>query len=179
MELWLGRVSAFDYSVLMIRFAFAAALVLLSFPAFAEDNPREGSGLPLPRFASLKSSNVFARTGPSLDYPIRWIYKREGLPVEIVQEFDVWRKIKDPAGETSWVHKILLSGSRTVMVAGKTPITAMSEAEDGRAVAKLEPGVIANVAECSDSFCKLELVPFEGWVQKKFLWGVYPSEILN
>ena len=79
-----------------MRFALLAVLLLIAAPAWAEDDPKEGSGLPLPRFASLKSDSVFARTGPSMDYPIRWIYKREGLPVEIVQEFDVWRKIKDP-----------------------------------------------------------------------------------
>ena len=148
-------------------------------PAFAENDPREGSGLPLPRFASLKSNSVFARTGPSMDYPIRWIYKREGLPVEIIQEFDVWRKIKDPSGETAWVHKILLSGQRTAIVGAKDSVMAWSNKGETHPVAKLEPNVIATVSECEKEFCKLELVPFEGWVAKKYLWGVYPSEILN
>jgi SH3-like domain-containing protein len=158
----------------------ALLCILVSFsPAFAEDDPKEGTGLPLPRFASLKSDSVFARTGPSMDYPIRWIYKREGLPVEIIQEFDVWRKIKDPSGETAWVHKILLSGQRTAIIGAKDPVTAWSKQDGTHPVAKLEPNVIAMVAECEKEFCKLELVPFEGWVAKKYLWGVYPSEILN
>jgi SH3-like domain-containing protein len=162
-------------------------LFLLSFflifscvlPAFAEDDPKAGSGLPLPRFASLKSDNVFARTGPSMDYPIRWVYKRAGLPVEIVQEFDVWRKIKDPDGGTAWVHKILLSGQRTAIITSKTPVTALSKPEGTQPVATLEPQVIARIEECDNKFCKMEVVPFKGWVEKKFLWGVYPSEILN
>lgn len=162
-----------------MRFALLAVLLLIAAPAWAEDDPKEGSGLPLPRFASLKSDSVFARTGPSMDYPIRWIYKREGLPVEIVQEFDVWRKIKDPSGETAWVHKILLSGQRTAIIGAKGPVTAWADEESKQPVAKLEPAVIAHVAECDAKFCKLELVPFTGWVEKKFLWGVYPSEILN
>lgn len=162
-----------------MRFVLLAALLLIATPVWAGDDPKEGSGLPLPRFASLKSDNVFARTGPSMDYPIRWIYKREGLPVEIVQEFDVWRKIKDPAGETSWVHKILLSGQRTALIASKSQVTAYEDTDEDHPVAKLEPGAIVNVAECDGKFCKLELVPFKGWVEKTALWGVYPSEILQ
>lgn len=154
-------------------------LLVCAIPAQAEPDPMEGSGLPVPRFASLKSDSVFARTGPSMDYPIRWVYKRSGLPVEIVQEFDVWRKIKDPAGATSWVHKILLSGQRTAVIASKTPVTAWSDEDAEQPVAKLENGVITNVESCDEKFCKLELVPFKGYVEKKFLWGVYPSENLN
>lgn len=160
-------------------FLILALLSLLSVPAFAEDDPKEGSGLPLPRFASLKSDNVFARTGPSMDYPIRWVYKKAGLPVEIIQEFDVWRKIKDPDGGTAWVHKILLSGQRTAIIASKTPVTALAEPDSTQPVASLEPKVVARIEECNTSFCKIEIVPFEGWVEKKSLWGVYPSEILN
>lgn len=164
----------------MMRLLLLLALLLVSAPSFAEDDPREGSGLPLPRFATLKSGNVFARTGPSMDYPIRWIYQREGLPVEIVQEFDVWRKIKDPDGGTAWVHKILLSGHRSAYIKGKQAVTLWSDEDgEGRPVATLEPGVIAHVAECGQSFCKLEIAPFTGWAEKKSLWGVYPPEILN
>lgn len=114
-----------------------------------------------------------------MDYPIRWIYKREGLPVEIIQEFDVWRKIKDPEGGTAWVHKILLTGRRTVILKSSEPVTAWKDDDGEGPVAKLEPKVVARIEECTEGFCKLELVPFEGWVEKKFLWGVYPNEIIN
>lgn len=162
-----------------MRIVLLLILMVLACPALAEDDPKEGSGLPLPRFASLKSDNVFVRTGPSTDYPIRWVYKREGLPVEIVQEFDVWRKIKDPDGEIGWVHKILLSGTRTAIIETKDPVMAWGDDDGTSPVAKLENRVIATVSECNEKFCKLELMPFQGWVEKKFLWGVYPSEILN
>jgi len=58
----------------------------------ANANP---SGLPIPRFVSLRSNEVNLRTGPGLTYPIDWIYKRDGMPVEVIQEFDTWRKIRD------------------------------------------------------------------------------------
>ncbi len=142
-------------------------------------DPMEGTGLPLPRFASLKSSNAFVRTGPSMDYPIKWIYKRKDLPVEIVQEYDAWRKIKDPQGETGWVHKLLLSGARTAIVESKQPVTAYKSEDREKPVAQLEPDVIAHIKECTKVMCELKFSTYEGWVEKKSLWGVYDSEVLN
>ena len=111
------------------RFWIASSLLLLAMtvasPIYAQSvdevasaaaESDKGSGLPLPRFASLKSDNVYVRMGPSMDYPIKWIYKKEGLPVEIIQEFDSWRKIKDPDGGEGWAHKILLSGKKTARI---------------------------------------------------------------
>ena len=74
------------------------------------------SGLTIPRFVSLRSNKVFVRTGPALRYPIKWIYTREGLPVEVVQEFDTWRKVRDKDGEEGWIHSSLLSGKRHAVI---------------------------------------------------------------
>ena len=88
-------------------------------PLAAQDTTQRtvgASGLPLPRYASLAASQVNVRTGPSTDHPIRWVYERSGLPVRIVEESDVWRRIEDPDGETGWAHASLLSMLRTVIV---------------------------------------------------------------
>ncbi len=77
------------------------------------------SGLPIPRFVTLASEKVFVRTGPALRYPIKWVYQRSNLPVEIVQEFDTWRKIRDMDGDDGWVHQSLLSGDRYGIVKGE------------------------------------------------------------
>lgn len=158
---------------------FILFFVLSGFSAHAEENGKDGSGLPLPRFASLKSDNVYVRAGPSMDYPIRWIYQREGLPVEIILEFDAWRKIRDPNGDIGWVHKILLSGSRTAIVQEKNAIPIFREENAQRPIAKAEAGVILHLEECGDLLCHAKVQGYEGWVEKKFLWGVYPSEKLN
>lgn len=160
----------------------AVIFILFALSPFASAwaaNPMEGSGLPVPRFASLKSDNAFVRTGPSMDYPIKWIYKRSGLPVEIVQEYDAWRKIKDPSGETGWVHKLLLSGNRTVIIESKQPVKAFVSQEQEKLVALLEPGTVNHVEECEQTMCLLKFGTYEGWAEKKFLWGVYGSEIFN
>jgi SH3-like domain-containing protein len=173
----------------MTRFlAILATLFLIStfqHVALAQDGGDEVSklnsvsGLPLPRFATLKSDNVYMRTGPSMDYPIRWIYKRDGLPVEIIQEFDAWRRIKDPEGETGWVHKILLSGKKTAMIKGKERVLAYASDELVRPIAKLEPDFIVTLEKCDKRACFATFPPYEGWIEKKSLWGVYASEIFN
>jgi len=147
-----------------------------------EPQDQQGSGLPLPRFASLKSDNVYVRTGPSMDYPIKWIYKKEGLPVEIIQEFDSWRKIKDPDGEVGWAHKILLSGKKTARInvinAGELA-TAYDDTEMERPLVKFEKGVVVTIDECQKLMCRVQFAPYKGWIEKKYLWGVYGSDIFN
>lgn len=135
--------------------------------------------LPIPRFAALKSDNVYVRTGPSMDYPIRWIYKRAGLPVEIIQEFDAWRRIKDPDGETGWVHKLLLTGRRSAIIRSNENIAAYSDNDLVSPIALLEPHLIVNIHECDFRACFASFSPYEGWIEKKFLWGVYGSEIFH
>src|SRR5262245_5050819 len=76
------------------------------------NNPRKGSGLPIPRFASLRSDEVNVRSGPGTRYPVEWVFKRKSMPVEIVAEYDIWRKIRDWQGASGWVHQSLLTGKR-------------------------------------------------------------------
>ncbi|MGD9512040.1 MAG: SH3 domain-containing protein [Geminicoccaceae bacterium] len=130
------------------------------------------SGLPLPRFASLASAEVNVRTGPTTDHPIRWLYMRRGLPVEIVEESDVWRRIVDPDGETGWVHSSLLSVQRTVIVTGSgIQDLRRSAASDGRVVARLEPGVVARLDECDGGWCRVEVGDERGWLPRETIWG--------
>jgi SH3-like domain-containing protein len=142
-----------------------------------------GTGLPLPRFASLKSNKVNARIGPGENYEVAFVYLRAGLPIEITQEFDNWRKIRDAEGSEAWVFHSLLSGRRTVIVAPwekEGEIAARAEASEGaRVVAYLKPGVVAEVTECTGSWCHLRDRRFDGWVGQDRLWGVYPSETLE
>ena len=70
------------------------------------------SGLPVPRFVSLKSDRVNVRSGPNKDQDVRWVYTRAGMPVEVTAEFENWRRIRDWEGAEGWVYHSLLSGKR-------------------------------------------------------------------
>lgn len=186
----IGRVAGiaiFGFSSAM-RFAVLALLMFFTLPAVAQEAaaPVEAvapekairtTGLPVPRFVSLKGEKAFVRTGPGLRYPIAWVFEKAGLPVEIVQEFDTWRKIKGPQGEEGWVHHTLVSGRRTVLVTGDEVETWHKEAEaDSRAVAKAEPGVIAQLIRCEAEVCELQKDNYRGWAPRNSLWGIYEGE---
>ncbi len=161
------------------RLALLFALALAS-PAAAQDTAGRAvgpSGLPLPRYASLASNDVNVRTGPSTDHPIRWAYTRTGLPVRIIEESELWRRVEDPDGETGWAHSSLLSIQRTVIVRGPgIQELRRSAAADGRVVARLEPGVIGLYDRCEGDWCRIEVADELGWLPRSAIWGVAPGE---
>lgn len=135
------------------------------------------SGLPLPRYVSLRSDTVYVRAGPGMRYPVKWVYQRRGYPLQVIQEFDTWRKVKDIEGEEGWVHQSLLSGNRFVLVQSGAPVTLYKKPDDGaRAVAQAENGVVAKLNECEDNWCNMSVSGYKGWLLKESLWGVYEHE---
>lgn len=140
------------------------------------------TGLPVPRYVSLKSDRVNLREGPSKEHRTRWVYQRAGLPVEVVAEFETWRRVRDADGSEGWVLHSLLSGRRTALVApwskdkGESFPLYRSADEDSAVLARLEPGVIANVASCANAWCRIGIGKTEGYLRQERLWGVYPNE---
>ena len=138
------------------------------------------SGLEIPRFVSLRSNKVFVRTGPALRYPIKWIYTREGMPIEIIQEFDTWRKIKDRDGEEGWIHTSLLSGKRNAVIIGEEDTYLFKKSEStSKKVAMLENDSVVHITTCNLFWCDVRVKGFSGWVERKSLWGVYETEELD
>ena len=140
----------------------------------------QSSELPLPRFASLRFNQVNLRTGPGMRYPVDWVYLKQDLPVEIVSEFEHWRKIKDFEGKSGWVHRHMLSGRRTVRTLNEG-VLRRAASEDSLALARYEKGVIGKVSVCSEkaALCQVDFQGFQGWTLKNNLWGVYPDEVLE
>ncbi len=168
------------------RAALACLVLVLAATAAAAQGVRPGtdSALPVPRFVSLKSDAVNVRRGPSRDHEVVWRYVRAGLPVEVTQEFENWRRIRDFEGAEGWVFHSLLSGVRTALVApwdksGRNYELHDAPAISARVTALVEPGVQARVAECGDSWCRLEGQGFGGWIEQGTLWGVYPDETFD
>ncbi|MEM8833114.1 MAG: SH3 domain-containing protein [Pseudomonadota bacterium] len=138
------------------------------------------SGLPIPRFISLAKNKVFMRTGPGLRYPIRWVYTKKQMPIEVIQEFDTWRKVRDVDGAEGWIHQSLLSGKRTALAQGEEGAIMLKKPESAaRPVAMIESGVILTLESCAQKWCKATVDGFKGWIEKKSLWGVYADEELD
>ena len=159
-------------------------------PAVGADVPAGStrSGLPLPRFVSLKSDRVNLRQGPGTDYPTAWVYRRAGLPLEVVQEFEGWRQVRDADGATGWVLQSFLSGRRTALVLPwelkpSVPAPQVSLRDDdsdkAKPVAIVEAGVIASIVTCNGKWCRVSVDNYRGWIEQKKLWGVYEGEAVK
>ncbi len=163
--------------------AFAVlVLAMPAVPARAAADIATGtvSGLPIPRFVSLKSDRVNVRAGPNKDQDVRWVYTRAGMPVEITAEFENWRRIRDWEGAEGWVYHSLLSGRRTAVVVPKlnAELVPLYESADTKAavVARLQSGVLGTLKYCDGSWCQFSGKGFSGFVRQDRLWGAYPNE---
>lgn len=192
------------------HFAVLALAAATLVPAAADAQTRKGSdsGLPLPRFVSLKSAKVNMRVGPGREYRVEWQFTRAGTPVEIVAEFDNWRRVRDAEGTEGWVYGALLTGRRTAVVApwlreaesgaaaegAATPVSATVAAvptvtihvRDDRsspAVARLEAGVTGMLTECNAEWCRFAPHATDGavagWLRQIEVWGAYPDETFS
>jgi SH3-like domain-containing protein len=164
------------------------AFALVSVPALALAAPTNPSGLPLPRFVTIKSKESTVRVGPGYQYDVAWKYLVGGVPVEVVQEYDVWRKIRDVDGTEGWVHQTALAGTRAGYVlrsvSGEIGLRA-SASDDGNVVAWVGPGFPVRIQACNGDWCSVSATDnpangpagtYSGWLPETDLWGVYKGE---
>jgi SH3-like domain-containing protein len=164
---------------------FAACVSCLSAitTALAKDAAPTTSGLPVPRYVSLKSDHVNVRAGPTKDNDVAWVYTRSGLPVEITAEFENWRRVRDSEGAEGWVYHSLLSGRRTAVITMKSrdDLALLYERADSTSsvTARLQAGVVAQVRQCASGWCRVAGNGFDGFIEQQRLWGVYADEKVN
>jgi len=162
--------------------SLAAALVAVPLSTAPEVSAAQSvtnpSGLPLPRFVSLRSQEVNMRTGPGVRYPVDWVYKRRNMPVEVVAEFGTWRRVRDVQGTEGWIHQSMLSNKRTLAVTGQTRTLRQHPDSKSPAIARVEPGAVGEILTCSDGsgWCQLSFGRHDGWLRRVEFWGAYPSE---
>lgn len=150
------------------------------------------TGLPIPRFVSIRSDKARMRVGPSADYPIRYVYHARGLPLEIIDEYGHWRQVRDSDGATGWMLSALISGRRTGLVApwlnaeptktGTHFIALLSRPLlSAPVLAEMQPGVRINIKSCDGKWCNIALQEQSGsgYIQQKNIFGVYPNEIIE
>lgn len=157
-----------------------AAAKPASKPAPAKPEEEKKPGLPVPRFASLRTDDVNMRAGPGFRYPIAWIYKRRELPVEIERDFEVWRLIQTPDGTRGWVHEATLTGRRTFIVQDPEVTVRAEPRDDAAAVARLKSGVIGRIRYChkDSDWCRVQVREYAGFLKRTELWGILPGEVI-
>jgi SH3-like domain-containing protein len=142
----------------------------------ARPAPPGRTGLPLPRFVTLRADEVNLRTGPGTRYPIDWVYRRRGLPVEIIDEFDTWRRIRDWQGTEGWVHQSMVQGQRGILVTGKRRTLRRRPQTDAPGVALVDAGVVGTLNRCQAEWCEVTVQSFTGWLPRAAFYGLYPDE---
>lgn len=149
--------------------------------AMPSREPGQSTGLPVPRFVSLKSGRANVRRGPGTDFPIDWVYRKSGVPLEVIAESSNWRRIRDHEGDGGWIWHTMLAGERSAVVngtaAGGEPVALLALPDvTSEIVAYAEKGLVARVTTCKAGWCHLEVRGYDGWLQQTLLWGVYPGE---
>ena len=143
------------YLIIIILFFF-------SINAFSSENTY---------FMSLKNNEVNLRHGPSFDYPIKFVYKKKHLPIIIIDKSGAWRKIKDLKNNSGWIHISQLSKNRSAINIKNNSIIYKNPTTFSRPLAKLEKGRLVLGIKCNDKWCKVKSGSYNGWVEKKILWG--------
>jgi SH3-like domain-containing protein len=125
-----------------------------------------------PYWASIEEAEARMRTGPSTEFPVKWVYKRQNLPVKVVAVHSVWRKVEDPDGDQGWMHVRLLSPKRTAVIIG-SGIGSLRESpeETARIAWRVEPGVVGRIEECDKGWCRFENAGRYGYIESDRLWG--------
>lgn len=159
-----------------IAVALCVALIL-GVTAFAGDAHAAGGSVP--RFASLRASEVNLRTGPGVRYPVEWVFVRRGLPIEITAEFDTWRKIRDWQGTEGWVHQSMLSVRRAAIILNDVRDLRRKPTADSPTIARLQPNVVGKLRKCDAAWCQIEVSGYRGWLRRDEFWGAYSNERID
>jgi SH3-like domain-containing protein len=176
-----------------IKLLLIAALICFTSLGQAWAEVGQVTGLPIPRFVSLKGSETNLRKGPNVKYPIAWVYSKKGYPMEITAEFENWRKVRDHDGTEGWVHDSVITGTRNVVTIHnhysnkpfKYPINSGEVIlfrypdEDSYPMLRAQMNVIGRIRSCDKQWCKIRINDVSGWIKKSNIWGVYPHEIIK
>ena len=142
-------------------------------------SPLSASTGMIPRFVTLKSDEANMRSGPGKRYPIRWSYHRQHLPMEIIDEYGAWRKVRDSDGEEGWMHHSLLSSSRYILIFKDVQTLRRNPDPMAPPVLRAEPMVLARLLSCRPGWCYIQIQGRKGWIYKSAIWGVYNDEMFE
>ena len=125
-----------------------------------------------PYWASIDEDKARMRTGPSTDFPIKWVYRRQDLPVKVVAVHSVWRKVQDPDGDQGWMHVRLLSPKRTGMITPGSVVPLRARPSDTAEISwRAEPGVVGEISDCEKGWCRFDTKGRAGFVSVERLYG--------
>jgi len=121
-------------------------------------------------FLSLKKDKVNVRYGPSLESPIKYIYKKINLPIKQIDKKENFRRIIDHKKNSGWIHISQLKKINSVIPL-KDKILFKKPSNFSKPLAKIKKGRILIVQKCENNWCKIKTEKFKGWIKKNDIWG--------
>lgn len=153
-----------------------AAAALIAAPLAATEFADGTTDLPKPRFVSIKRGSAMMRTGPGDRFPIKWEYRRAGLPMEVLKEYFIWRQVRDPSGEIGWMQKGLFVGQRTGVVKDQVRLLYVAPDVSSRVAWRIAPGALVTITLCEDMWCRVSKDGKSGYILRTEFWGTYNRE---
>ena len=121
-------------------------------------------------FLSLKKNKVNVRYGPSLESPIKFIYKKINLPIKQIDKKENWRRIIDSKNNSGWIHWSQLKPINSVIPLNDK-ILFKKPSNFSKPLANIKKGRLLIIKKCDDNWCKVRTEKYEGWIYNKNLWG--------
>ena len=153
---------------------------MIIFCQVSNANVGKETGLEIPRYVSLKSNDANIRVGPSKNYPIEIKFIIKNYPLKVLEEYEEWRRVEDFKKNIGWIHKSLISGTRTGIVLSKdNENIQLLNTLDGNVIGEIGNGNIVFLEKCKIDWCLVSLDDYEGWMNKNYIWGVKEKEIIK
>ena len=157
-----------------------AFISIIMFSQVSNADIGKETGLEIPRYVSLKSNDANIRVGPSKNYPIEIKFIKKNYPLKVLEEYEDWRKVQDFKNNIGWIHKSLISGTRTgIVLSNDSKNIKLLNTLDGNVIGEIGKGNIVFLEKCKIDWCLVSLGDFKGWMDKKYIWGVKEKEIIN
>ena len=121
-------------------------------------------------FLMLKNNKVNVRYGPSFDYPIKYIYKKIQLPVQLIDKKENFRRIIDHKKNSGWIHISQLRKSKS-LITTSSKILFKKPTKYSKPLARLDVGRLLLIKKCEKNWCNIETEKFSGWIDKTNIWG--------
>ena len=121
-------------------------------------------------FVSLKKDKVNVRYGPSLESPIKYVYKKINLPIKQIDKNENFRRIIDVKNNSGWIHVSQLKQINSIIPL-KDKILFQEPSNFSKPLAKIKKGRILIVKKCEENWCLIKTSKFKGWIKNTHVWG--------
>ena len=144
------------------KIIFFCSLIIFCNVSYATDNKT---------YLMLKKDKVYVRYGPSFDYPIKYIYRKINLPLEIIDRKENFRKIIDHKKNSGWIHRSQLKKSKS-LITTSSKILFKRPTKFSKPLAKLDKGRLLIIKKCEKDWCNVRTDNYSGWIEKNNIWGI-------